>query len=93
MENKQAGPGRDDRTFPTKLSDANGDREISAFPVQLIGKSLEHTGSVTGEVVLCSELVGADRDHRRYMEPRFIIISQYPTSWAYFRNIRASTSN
>ena len=31
--------------------------------------------------------------HRRYMEPRFMIISQYPTSWAYSRNIHTSTSN
>ena len=38
--------------------------------------------------MLCSgfNLVNAGHAHRRYMEPCFIIISQYSTSWAYTRN-------
>ena len=55
-----------------------------------IGKSLERGGSHAGEVVLCSGLVDAGRYHRRYMEPRFLLISQYPTSWAYM-NIHGHT--
>ena len=51
------------------------------------GKSLERAGSVTGEVVLRSGLVdngGCSQDYcRRCMEPRCIIVSQYPISWAY----------
>ena len=39
-----------------------------------------------GDVVVCSGLVDDGRDHRRYMEPCFIIVSSYPTSWAYTRN-------
>ena len=35
---------------------------------------------------MCSRLVDDSRVHRRYMEPRFNIISQYPTSWACTRN-------
>ena len=31
--------------------------------------------------MLCSGLVDDGRDHRRHMEPRFNIVSQYPTSW------------
>ena len=57
--------------------------------VLLNGKSLERAGSVTEEVVLCSGLVDDGLDHRRYMKPRFIIVSSYPTSWAYSRNIRS----
>ena len=47
--------------------------------VRCKGKSLERAGSVTGEVVLCSGLVDAGGaqiiNRRRYMEPRFIIVS------------------
>ena len=59
--------------------------EIAVFN----GKSLERAGSVTEEVLLCSGLVDDGFDHRRYMEPRFIVVSSYPTSWAYSRNIRS----
>ena len=46
------------------------------IPHKCNGKSLEWAGSVTGEVVLCSGLMDSGRDHRRYTEPRLIIISQ-----------------
>ena len=53
------------------------------------GKSLERGGSYTEEMVLCSGLL-VDDDRaglsQRDMKPCFIIISQYPTSWAYNRN-------
>ena len=36
--------------------------------------------------MLCSGFMDAGGAHRRYMEPRFIIMSLYPTSWVYSRN-------
>ena len=40
-----------------------------------------------GEMVLFSGLlVDYGRAHKRYIEPRFIVISLYPTLWAYTRN-------
>ena len=63
--------------------------------VQRNGKSLERAGSDTREVVLCgvARLMEAGSAHRRYMEPRFLIISPYPTSWAYSRNIHSHRHN
>ena len=46
--------------------------------VQSNGKSLWWGGSYTGEMVLCSGLVEAGRDHRRYMEPCFYYCLSVP---------------
>ena len=61
------------------------------------GKSLERTESVKGEVVLCSGFVDGGRcsqDYcRRNIEPRCTIVSWYPTSSAYSRNIQSHAHN
>ena len=48
-----------------------------------------------GEVELCLGFVddgGWSQDYcRRCIEPRWIIVSSYPTSWAYSRNIQSHT--
>ena len=56
------------------------------FPTGVMERLWSGQGLYGREVVLCSGLVDDGRDHRRYMEPRFVITSQYLTSWAYTRN-------
>ena len=71
----------------TRLSSYHHNSSLRRVPdYWCSSKFLWRGGSFTGEVVLCSALVDGGRDHRRYLEPCFIIINQYPTSWAYVRN-------
>ena len=43
--------------------------------------------------MLLLRLVDGGRDHRIYMEPCFLIIFRYPTSWAYTCNNHINTQN